>query len=116
MQDEIKYTKTLSDFLEEDKSRYPNTLSAVLEDCAQKYGDRPALGKAFETPLTYNDVWTRVVQISQLLTDRGVSITVDKILGHVLELCFYIKPALRPGGVQDFYLFKKIFQGLGKGL
>lgn len=73
MQDEIKYTKTLSDFLEEDKSRYPNTLSALLEDCAQKYGDRPALGKAFETPLTYNEVWARVVQISQLLTDRGVS-------------------------------------------
>jgi long-chain acyl-CoA synthetase len=73
MQNEIKYTKTLSDFLEEDKSRYPGTLSALLEDCAQKYGDRPALGKAFEPPLTYNDVWARVVQISQLLTERGVS-------------------------------------------
>jgi long-chain acyl-CoA synthetase len=73
MQNETKFTKTLSDFLEEDKSRYPGTLSALLEDCAQKYGDRPALGKAFETPLTYNDVWARVVQISQLLTERGVS-------------------------------------------
>lgn len=73
MQNEIKYTKTLSDFLEEDKSRYPGTLSALLEDCAQKYGDRPALGKAFEPPLTYNDVWARVVQISQLLIERGVS-------------------------------------------
>lgn len=73
MQDEIKFTKALPDFLEEDKSRYPGTLSALLEDCTQKYGDRPALGKAFETPLTYNEVWARVVQISQLLTERGVS-------------------------------------------
>jgi long-chain acyl-CoA synthetase len=73
MQNEIKFTQTLSDFLDEVKSKYPLTLGALLEDCVRKYGDRPALGKAFEAPLTYNDVWARVLQISHLLTERGVS-------------------------------------------
>jgi long-chain acyl-CoA synthetase len=70
---QIKYTKTLSDFLEEDKSKYPTTLGALLEYCVKTHGDRPAMGKAFEPPLTYNQLWARVVQVSELLNERGVS-------------------------------------------
>jgi len=73
MENQIKYTKTLANFLKEDKSRYPDTLNLLLEECVREFGDRPALGKAFETPLTYSEFFARVLSISDLLTKRGVT-------------------------------------------
>lgn len=73
MENEIKYTKTLADFLEEDKSKYPDTLNLLLEECVREYGDRPAVGEVYQTPLTYNEFFARVLSISELLTKRGIT-------------------------------------------
>jgi long-chain acyl-CoA synthetase len=70
---DIKYTKRLEDFIKEDKSQYPDTLCALLEDCARKYGDRPAIGKAGERPISYKEMWERVLRISNLLIERGLN-------------------------------------------
>jgi long-chain acyl-CoA synthetase len=69
---EIKYSKSLSSFLEEDKNKLPETLGALLEYIAGKYGDGPAVGKAFETPMSYNEFLNRSIQVTRLLTERGV--------------------------------------------
>lgn len=72
MENEIKFSKTLADFLAEDKSKLPDTLFAILEDCANKYSDLPALSKAFETPITYKEFLSRAIHLSELLTQRGI--------------------------------------------
>lgn len=72
MENEIKYTKTLADFLEEDKSRFPLTLGELLDDCAGKYGDNPFVGNVGKTPLTYNELRDRALQVSHLLKEHGV--------------------------------------------
>ncbi|MCX6582022.1 MAG: AMP-binding protein [Candidatus Aminicenantes bacterium] len=72
MENEIKYSKTLSDFLNQDKSQYPDTLIEVLEYSAKRFGDRPAVGKALEHPITYSEFLNKVISISELLVDRGV--------------------------------------------
>ncbi|MFC2145757.1 AMP-binding protein [Acidobacteriota bacterium] len=72
MENEIKYTKTLADFLEEDKSQYPNTFNELLEYCVQKYADKPFVGKVSETPYTYKEFYARVLSISNLLLERGI--------------------------------------------
>ena len=56
MENEIKYTKTQADFLEEDKSQYPNTFNELLEYCVQKFADKPFVGKVSETPYTYKGI------------------------------------------------------------
>jgi long-chain acyl-CoA synthetase len=73
MDNEIKCSKPLEKFLSEDKSRFPDTLFALLEYCVSKYSDFPAVGKAFETPITYKEFFARVVSISELLIERGVA-------------------------------------------
>jgi len=72
MENEIKYSKTLEDFLNQDKSQYPDTLIEVLEYSVKRFGDRPAVGKALEHPLTYNEFLNKVISISDLLLERGV--------------------------------------------
>jgi long-chain acyl-CoA synthetase len=72
MENEIKYTKTLADFLAEDKSQYPNTFNELLEYCVQKYADKPFVGKVSETPYTYKEFYARVLSISNLLVERGI--------------------------------------------
>lgn len=69
---EIKYSKTLEDFLAEDMSRFPSTLNALLEDFTAKFSDRPAMGIALETPMTYNEFYQRVLSITNLLMERDV--------------------------------------------
>jgi long-chain acyl-CoA synthetase len=72
MEDQIKYSKSLADFLELDKSKYPDTLNKLLENCAGKYADQPFVSKAFGSPLTFKEFFARVVRISNLLMERGI--------------------------------------------
>jgi long-chain acyl-CoA synthetase len=69
---EIKCSKPLDAFLAEDLSKYPTTLNALLGDCVKKYGERPAVGKALEAPITYSEFYNRVQSVSDLLLERGV--------------------------------------------
>lgn len=71
-ENEIKYTKTLTDFLSQDKSQYPDTLIEMLEYSVKRFGDRPALSKALEQPITYNEFHNMVLSTSKLLLERGV--------------------------------------------
>jgi long-chain acyl-CoA synthetase len=73
MTEEVKYSKRSVDFFEEDMSRFPDTLFALLEESVNKFGDRPSVGKTFETPLTYKEFYARAVSISELLIERGVA-------------------------------------------
>lgn len=69
---EIKYSKALTDFLNQDKSQYPDTLIDVLEYSVKRFGDRPVVGKALEPPITYNEFLNMVIRTSDLLLDHGV--------------------------------------------
>ncbi|MCU0288163.1 MAG: AMP-binding protein, partial [Acidobacteria bacterium] len=72
MNNEIKYTKTLADFLNQDKSQYPNTLIEVLEYSVKKFGDRPAMGKALTKPITYNEFYNMVHSTTKMLIECGI--------------------------------------------
>lgn len=72
MDNEIKYTKTLADFMEQDKARFPLTLGELLEDCAAKFGDKPFVGNVAQAPLSYHELRDRVLQVSHLLEEHGV--------------------------------------------
>ncbi len=72
MENEIYYTKTLEDFLEEDKKRFPDTLNEFLEFCVDKFSDKPFMGKAFETPITYKEFYNKVLSITGMLMKRGI--------------------------------------------
>ena len=72
MGNEIRYTKAISDFLSQDKFQYPDTLTGFLEYSVKKFGDRPAMNKAFEKPITYNEFYKAVINISKLLLEQGV--------------------------------------------
>lgn len=72
MENEIKYSKTLEDFLEEDKKRFPDTLNEFLEFCVDKFSDKPFMGKAFETPITYKEFYNKVLSITDMLMKRGI--------------------------------------------
>ena len=69
---DIKFSKPLEEFLAEDLSRFPRTLNALLEHFVTKFVDRPAMGKALETPMTYNEFFHRVQSITGLLMERDV--------------------------------------------
>jgi long-chain acyl-CoA synthetase len=71
-QSEIKFSKSPEDFFAEDKPGFPDTLNQLLEDIVKKFGDRPAVSKALETPTTYNEFFNKVLSISDLLMKRGV--------------------------------------------
>jgi len=71
-ENDIKYSKTLADFLNQDKSQYPDTLIEVLEYSVKRFGDRPAVGKALEHPITYHEFFDKVIGISDLLLERGI--------------------------------------------
>ena len=72
MGNEIYYTKTLEDFLEEDKKKFPDTLNEFLEFCVDKFNDKPFMGKAFETPITYKEFYDKVLSITDMLMKRGI--------------------------------------------
>ena len=48
------------------------TLPVLLATSAGTFSDRPAIGKAFDTPLTYKEFWQRVKHHSLFLKDLGV--------------------------------------------
>lgn len=48
------------------------TLPLLIADSVRKFGNRPALGKAFEPPSTYQDLWASIERLSLLLMDLGV--------------------------------------------
>ncbi|MCP5048554.1 MAG: long-chain fatty acid--CoA ligase [bacterium] len=73
MKNDIRYSKKLADFLQEDKSKYPPTLFEILEESVEKYGDRPAVSYAFETPINYKEFRARVLSISELLLERRIA-------------------------------------------
>ncbi|MCP5103385.1 MAG: long-chain fatty acid--CoA ligase, partial [bacterium] len=70
---EIKFSKTLEDFLTQDKSLYPDTLNELLDYMVKEYGERPVMGKAFETPITYSEFLEKVQSVTNLLMERGVT-------------------------------------------
>lgn len=72
MGNEIRYTKVSADFLSQDKSQYPGTLTGLLEYAVKRFGERPAMGKALEKSITYNEFYKVVMNISNLLLERGV--------------------------------------------
>jgi long-chain acyl-CoA synthetase len=72
MENEIKYSKTLEDFLEEDKKRFPDTLNEFLDFCVDKFSDKPFMGKAFETPITFKEFYNKVLSITGMLIKRGI--------------------------------------------
>ena len=73
MQDDIRCSKPLADFLAEDKAKYPDTLLGVLEASVEAHSDRPIAGFAEETPLSYQEYYARVLSISELLGERHVA-------------------------------------------
>jgi len=48
------------------------TLPLLVAHSSQEYGNRPALGKAFDTPLLYKEFWHRIKQLSLVLKAQGV--------------------------------------------
>ena len=72
MENQIKFSKSPVDFLEQDKSKYPDTLNKLLEYCTGKYADHPFVSKAFTPPLRFKEFFARVVSISDLLMERGI--------------------------------------------
>ena len=72
MENEIRFTKTLAEFLEQDKSRYPNTLNELLEYAVREFGDQPFVSKVFEKPLSFKEFFARVLTITDMLTKWGI--------------------------------------------
>lgn len=67
-------------FLEEkeEKNDFPQTLNDFLEKMVEKYEERPFVGKAFETPLTYGDFFEKVTRVAEILSEKGI-VKGDKI-------------------------------------
>ena len=55
-----------------------NTINCLLETSVEKYGARPSLCMALESPLTYNDLFRSVSGMAAMLKKQGV-IKGDKI-------------------------------------
>ena len=49
------------------------TLNQLIDESCRRYGELPAVGMAFEDPLTYNSFQERILLIAALLQDGGVS-------------------------------------------
>ncbi|SHO48631.1 AMP-binding protein [Desulfopila aestuarii] len=49
------------------------TLNYILDSSRMKYGDRPAVGMALETPLSYNEMHHHVIALACYLLKDGVS-------------------------------------------
>ena len=72
MENEIYFSKSFEDFMKEDMERFSGTLNRLLEASVYKYSERPFMGKAFETPLTYIEFFSRVLNLADLLLKRGI--------------------------------------------
>jgi len=49
-----------------------NTINCLLETSVERYGARPALGMALETPLTYSELFRQVMDMAAMLKKQGV--------------------------------------------
>jgi len=65
--------KTLDQILKENNREYPGTLNEFLERSVEKFKDRPALSKAFETPITYKEFFEKVLKVADLLIEIGIN-------------------------------------------
>ncbi len=65
--------KTLDQLLKENNKDYPRTLNEFLEKSVEKFKDRPALSKAFETPITYKEFFEKVLKVADLLVNIGIN-------------------------------------------
>jgi len=65
--------KTLDQILKENNREQPRTLNEFLERSVEKFKDRPALSKAFETPITYKEFFEKVLKVTDLLIEIGIN-------------------------------------------
>ena len=65
--------KTLEQLLKENNREYPGTLNEFLERSVEKFKDRPALSKAYETPITYKEFFEKVLKVADLLIEIGIN-------------------------------------------
>ena len=49
------------------------TLNELIDSCTEKFGEHPAIGMAFEKPLTYNDLHSRTLVLARQLQAEGIS-------------------------------------------
>jgi len=56
----------------ENASKSDSTLPLLIADSVRQYGNRPAMGMAFEPPITYQEFWTSINRLALLLKDMGV--------------------------------------------
>ena len=59
--------------MKENNREYPRTLNEFLERSVEKFKDRPALSKAFETPITYKEFFEKVLKVADLLIKIGIN-------------------------------------------
>ncbi len=73
MEDIKNSIKRLDQILKENNKDYPRTLNEFLERSVEKFKDRPALSKAFETPITYKEFFEKVLKVADLLIKIGIN-------------------------------------------
>ena len=73
MEDIKNSIKSLDQILKENNREYPGTLNEFLERSVEKFEDRPALSKAFETPITYKEFFEKVLKVADLLIEIGIN-------------------------------------------
>ena len=73
MEDIKNSIKSLDQILKENNREYPGTLNEFLERSVEKFKDRPALSKAFETPITYKEFFEKVLKVADLLIEIGIN-------------------------------------------
>lgn len=73
MEDIKNSIKRLDQILKENNKDYPRTLNEFIEKSVEKFKDRPALSKAFETPITYKEFFEKVLKVADLLIKIGIN-------------------------------------------
>ncbi len=48
------------------------TLNELIDSCTEKFGEYPAIGMAFEKPLTYSELHSRILVLARQLQDEGI--------------------------------------------
>lgn len=57
----------------ETKRNHPETLNDLLEESVKTFSTRPALGFFNDVPISYGDMFQKVISVSDLLQKKGVS-------------------------------------------
>jgi non-ribosomal peptide synthetase component E (peptide arylation enzyme) len=53
-------------------SAHSKTVNHLLAESTRKFGDKPAIGFAFKTPLTYSELHKQVCTLAVLLSRDGI--------------------------------------------